>query len=343
MTLPSLATMLVGSYAPPSWLVDVSFLRGSLPQRVPTSDLWRVDREDWREAVDDATIAVAVEQRSLGLDVITDGEIRRHSYSERFANALAGIDRERPGTTVSRTGAVVAVPRVAGPIERREPVEVDVAELVLSHVAAPLKVTLPGPFTMAQLCDDEYYRDEAELAMAFARAVNAEMSDLFAAGVTMVQIDEPYLQARPDRAHDYALEAISLALEGATGRTVLHSCFGYGQYVKDKPSGYPFFAELANCAADDISIEAAQPNLDLECLTELSDKGVQLGVLDCESHDIESPEAIADRVAEALEHVPASRLALSPDCGMKYLPREVAMAKLRAMVGVAEQMRDAGA
>jgi 5-methyltetrahydropteroyltriglutamate--homocysteine methyltransferase len=228
---------------------------------------------------------------------------------------------------------------VVGPIERRESVEVQGALDILRVFDRPLKVTLPGPFTMAQLCQDDYYADEGDRAMAFAEAVRSEVRDLFAVGVAMVQIDEPYLQARPDRARDYALPAIERALADAGGRTVLHSCFGYGQYVKDKPTGYPFFSELASCAADDISIESAQPDLDLACLTELGHKNVQLGVIDCGSHEVETPNEVARRLERAIEVVPAERLAASPDCGMKYLPRPVARQKLRSLVDGAALVR----
>ncbi len=333
-------TTLVGSYPPPTWLVDTDLLGELLPQRVPNPALWRVGADHLGEALDDATLAVVADQLAAGVDIVTDGEVRRASYSERFSNALDGIDRDHPGTATSRTGAQVAVPRIVGPIERREAVEVDVARLIGSVFQAPLKVTLPGPFTMAQLCQDDYYSNAGERAMAFAGAVNAEMHELFAAGVAVVQIDEPYLQARADEARDYALDAIAAALAGAKGRTTLHSCFGYGRYVKDKPAGYPFFAELAGCAADDISIESAQPDLDLAMLTELGDKTIQLGVIDCASHDIETPDAVADRIGRAAETVAVGRLVAAPDCGMKYLPRAVAQAKLVSMVEGAALARE---
>jgi 5-methyltetrahydropteroyltriglutamate--homocysteine methyltransferase len=340
MSLPLLPTSLVGSWPQPAWLIDRYRLDAHLPVRVSAGDLWLVDDEHLAEAQRDAVALAVHEQERLGLDIITDGEVRRESYSNRFATALDGIDLERPGQAVDRTGATVAVPRVIGPIRRHSPVEVDVVAQVRRHTDRPLKVTLPGPFTMGQQAQDDFYGDDAELALAYAAAVNEEVLDLFAAGADIVQLDEPYVQARPDAARRHAVAAIDRALQGATGTTVLHVCFGYGRHVADKPTGYDFLAELDACRADEISIEAAQPRLDLGVLDELATKRVHVGVLDLRDTTIESTDLIASRIRAALQHLPPERLVIAPDCGCKYLARDVAWAKTSAMVAAATRVRN---
>lgn len=337
--LPIIPTTLVGSYAPPEWLVDVDLLRTSLPQRVEVDHLWKVEPDALAAALDAATVAAVGDQARAGINIITDGEVRRVSYSARFSNALGGIDRDNHGTTVSRTGATVAVPRIVGPIHRADPVEVESAEFVHRVSPLPQKVTLPGPFTMAALCQDDYYDDPAERAHAYAAAVREEIIDLFAAGVAMVQLDEPYLQARLDDAHAYGADAINAALSGIEGRTVVHTCFGYGQYVKEKPDGYPYFAELTELNCDDLAIEAAQPGLNLSRLTELAGKNVQLGVIDCGSHKVESAEDVATMLRAALQYVAPENLVAATDCGMKYLPRNVSFRKLQSLAQGAAMVR----
>jgi len=332
MELPLLPTMLVGSYSQPAWLIDRDRLGARLPARVRARELWRIPEEHRDEAHDDATVLAVADQVSAGVDVVTDGEMRRESYSNRFATALDGIDVDNHGTAIDRTGKEVPVPRVVGPIQRRHPVEVAGVELLRRSTYKPIKMTLPGPFTMAQQAQNDYYADDAELATALAAAVNAEVLDLFAAGVDMVQLDEPYVQARPEAAAAYAVEAINRALAGAPGPTALHVCFGYGAHVADKPPGYAFLSQLDASAADEISIEAAQPQLDVALLAELPSKRIHLGVLDLRAATIETPELVAQRIRAGLEHVDADRLVVSPDCGMKYLQRDVAYAKMVAMV-----------
>jgi 5-methyltetrahydropteroyltriglutamate--homocysteine methyltransferase len=266
-----------------------------------------------------------------GIDIITDGEMRRESYSNRFATALEGIDIERPGTTINRSGQPIPVPRVAGPIRRKGPTEVRDVQFLRANTDRRIKITLPGPFTLAQQAQDDYYKDEEALALAFAAAVNAEIRDLQAAGADVVQIDEPWLQARPERAARYGVKAINRALEGISGTTVVHLCFGYAAAVKDKPTGYSFLPQLAATRAAQISIEAAQPRLDLSVLRELKDKTVMVGVIDLGSNVVESPQDVANRIRAALKHIPAERLVAAPDCGMKYLTRESAYGKLKSL------------
>ncbi len=339
MNLPLLPTTLVGSYPQPGWLIDRDRLTERLPSRVRARDLWRVSPENLTEAWDDATALAVMAQESAGLDIITDGEMRRESYSNRFANALEGLDTDNPGTAIDRTGREVPVPRVVGEISRVRAVEVDTVRVLLRLTEHPVRVTLPGPFTMAQQAQNDYYATEADLALAYAAAVREEVQDLFAVGCDIVQIDEPYVQARPEAAREYAVEAIDAALGGVGGTTALHVCFGYGRHVEDKPGEYDFLAELNSSAVDQISIEAAQPRLDLAQLDLLPDKTVLLGVLDLRDHEVERPEAIAERIVEALDHVPAERLVVAPDCGMKYLPRKVAYDKMAAMAKAARMVR----
>jgi 5-methyltetrahydropteroyltriglutamate--homocysteine methyltransferase len=336
-----LTTTLVGSYPQPEWLVDRQLLRSRMPSRVRARDLWRVPEPLLEQAQDDATALALRDMERAGIDVVTDGEIRRESYSNRFATALDGMDAEHPGVVPGRTGRPTQVPRVTGPIRRREPVLVRDVRFARANTDRPLRVTVPGPFTMAQQCQDDHYGDERALAMDLAAAVNAELRELAAAGANVLQIDEPYLQARPERARVYALEAIERALDGVPGPTALHTCFGYAYVVHDRPSGYPFLDELADCAADQVSIESAQQRLDPAIVRRLGRKTVILGVLDlADESGVETPEEVAGRIRAALAHVEPERLILAPDCGMKYLPREIALGKLRALVAGRDLVRD---
>src|SRR5215204_4333925 len=323
-----LVTTVVGSYPQPEWLIDRRRLGDRLPPRIRARELWRVPEPYLEEAQDDATRLAVQDMERAGVDVITDGEMRRESYSNRFATALEGVDLDEPGVALDRTGHENPVPRVIGPVRRDRPVEVRDVEFLRSLTDRRIKITVPGPFTMTQQAQNDHYRDETSLALAYAEAVNEELRDLKAAGADVVQIDEPYLQARPEPAREYAVEAINRALDGIEGETVLHTCFGYAHIVHDRPSGYPFLGELNGCAATHLSLEAAQPNLDPEVLMDLPDKTIVLGVIDLGSSEIETPEVVADRIRRALAVVPAERLVVAPDCGMKYLPRERAFRKL---------------
>lgn len=337
--LPLLPTTLVGSWSQPRWLIDKDELDSHLPVRVERHSLWRVDDDVLAEAHADATQVAVAEQVRVGFDIVTDGEVRRESYSNRFVNALDGIDRDRPGERLDRTGAVVPVPRVVGPLRRIAPVEADIVAVVRAVTERPIKITIPGPFTMTQQAQNDHYASEQELAMAFADVVAAEIDDLFAAGADIVQIDEPYLQARPEPAAEYGVAAIDRAVAGAAGRTALHICFGYGRHVADKPASYDFLAELERSAVDEISIEAAQPRLDLAVLDELTTKRVELGVLDLHDPEPESVATVVGRIHAALEHVPPERLVIAPDCGFKYFHRAGAIAKAAAMVEAAAIVR----
>src|SRR5688572_493894 len=334
-----LLTTVVGSYPQPGWLIDRERLGARLPPRVRARELWRVAEPHLEEAQDDATRLAVQDMERAGVDVLTDGEMRRESYSNRFATALDGVDLDNPGVALDRTGHENPVPRVVGPIRRARPVEVRDVEFLRSLTERRIKITVPGPFTMTHQAQDEHYSDERSLALAYAGAVNEELRDLKAAGADVVQIDEPYLQARPDPAREYALEAINRALEGIEGDTVLHTCFGYAHIVKDRLSGYPFLAELNDCAATHLCLEAAQPDLDPEVLAGVEGKSIILGVLDLGSEQVETPEVVATRIRRALEVVPPERLSVAPDCGMKYLPRRLAYEKLEAMVAGAQLVR----
>ena len=324
-----LPTTVVGSYPQPAWLIDRAKLGAKVP-RVRQPEIWRIPEPYLEEAQDDATLLAIRDMERAGIDIITDGEMRRESYSNRFATALEGIDIERPGTTINRNGQAIPVPRVAGPIRRKGPVEVRDIQFLKSNTSRKAKITLPGPFTMAQQAQDDYYKDEEALALALAAAVNEEIRDLKAAGADVVQIDEPWLQARPEKAARYGVKAINRALQGIGGTTVVHLCFGYAAAVKDKPTGYSFLPQLADTSAAQISIEAAQPRLDLSVLKQLN-KTVMVGVIDLGNPSVETPQEVAARIRAALKHVPAERLVLAPDCGMKYLPRETAFGKLKAL------------
>jgi 5-methyltetrahydropteroyltriglutamate--homocysteine methyltransferase len=327
-----LETTVVGSYPQPDWLVDRDNLGNRLPPRVRAREIWRVPEPFLEQAQDDATLVAIHAMERAGIDIVSDGEIRRESYSNRLANALDGIDPDNPGTAMDRTGHPNPVPRVVGPIRRTRPIELRDLEFLRANTDLKVKITLPGPFTVTQQAQNDYYQDVECWAMDVAAAINEEIKDLFAAGADVVQIDEPYLQARPEQARAYAVKAINRALEGAQGTTALHSCFGYAHIVHNRMQAYPFLAELNDSAVDQISIEAAQPRLDLSVLRGVPDKAIMLGVLDLGDPNVESPELVAGRIRAALEHVSPERLVIAPDCGMKYLLREIADEKLRAMV-----------
>jgi 5-methyltetrahydropteroyltriglutamate--homocysteine methyltransferase len=333
-----IATTVVGSYPQPNWLIERSKLGSKVP-RVRAPEIWRVAPEYLEQAQDDATLLAIRDMEAAGIDIITDGEMRRESYSNRFATALAGVDIENPGTTINRSGARSVVPRIVGPIKRKHPVEVRDVQFLRANTSKPIKITLPGPFTMTQQAQDDYYKDEEALAMAYAAAVNEELHDLKRAGADVVQLDEPWLQARAERAARYGVRAINRALEGVPGTTVVHLCFGYAAAVKDKPSGYSFLGQLAETRASQISIEAAQPRLELGVLKALAPKSVMLGVIDLGTNEVETPEQVAERIRAALTHVAPEKLVVAPDCGMKYLPRESAFGKLVALARGAALVR----
>jgi len=328
----ALVTTVVGSYPQPDWLIDRERLGSRLPPRVRARELWRITEEHLEEAQDDATRVAVSDMERAGVDIVTDGEMRRESYSNRFATALEGVDLDTPGVALDRTGHPNPVPRVVGPIRRTRPVEVRDVEFLRSITDRRIKITVPGPFTMTQQAQNDHYDDPRMLALGYAEAVNEELRDLKAAGADVVQIDEPYLQARPEPAREYALEAINRALDGVHGDTVLHTCFGYAHIVHDRLPGYPFLHELQGCAATHLSLEAAQPDLDPEVLRDVPDKVIVLGVLDLGDPTAETAEIVAGRIRRALTVLPPERLVVAPDCGMKYLPRELAFAKLKAMV-----------
>jgi len=331
---------LVGSFPQPEWLIDRARLSSRLPPRVRARELWRIPEPMLEEAQRDATLVAIRAQEEAGLDIITDGEIRRESYSNRFATGLDGIDLDNPGTAMDRTGHPNPVPRIVGPIRRTRPVEVEDVRFLRAHTAKPIKMTVPGPFTMTQQAQNDFYPDDESAALAYADAVNAEIRDLFAAGADIVQIDEPYMQARPEKARQYAIRAINRALNGITGTTIVHICFGYAAVVHEKPAtGYSFLPELRDCSCHQVSLETAQPNLDCAVLGKLDNKKILLGVIDLGDPDVETPETVASRIRRALPYVKAENIVVAPDCGMKYLPRETAIGKMRAMVAGAAIMR----
>jgi len=332
-------TSLVGSYPQPDWLIDRQMLSKRMPPRIRAEELWRVPSAWLDEAQNDATIVAIHEQERAGLDIITDGEIRRESYSNRFATALEGLDLDHPATITSRSGKEILVPRVVGPISKKQSVLIEDVRFLRAHTDRMVKVTVPGPFTMTQQAHNDYYPDEAALALAYAAVVNAEIRELAAAGADVVQIDEPYLQPYPDKARAYGLAAINRALEGVSCQTALHTCFGYAALVSNRPEGYPFLEELSQCRVQQISIETAQCHLDCAILQSLAAKTIILGVIDLSTNEVESPQTVAERIRRALPYVDPQRTILAPDCGMKYLPRDVAFAKLQAMVKGAEIVR----
>ncbi|AMN44484.1 uroporphyrinogen decarboxylase family protein [Rhodoplanes sp. Z2-YC6860] len=338
-SLPLLPTSLVGSYAQPEWLIDRQKLAGRFPPRVRAKELWRVPSEYLAQAQDDATLLAIHDQERAGLDIITDGEMRRESYSNRFATALEGVDIDNPGTALDRSGHPNPVPRVAGKVRRKHPVEVDDVKFLRANTGRTIKITVPGPFTMSQQAQNDFYKDEEEMALDYAAAVNAEIRDLFAAGADIVQIDEPYMQARPEKARKYGLKALNAALDGVKGTTAVHICFGYAAVIHVRPEGYSFLPEFAGSPVQQVSVETAQSGLDCAVLEKLPGKTIILGVLDLSDMTIETPETVAKRIRRALPHVPAEQIVVAPDCGLKYLPREVAFGKICAMVEGAKIVR----
>jgi 5-methyltetrahydropteroyltriglutamate--homocysteine methyltransferase len=332
-------TSLVGSYPQPDWLIDRERLRHRFPPRVRARELWRVDPANLEEAQRDATLLAIMAQEQAGLDIVTDGEMCRESYSNRFATALDGVDIDNPGTALDRSGHPNPVPRVTGPIKRRHPVEVGDLAFLRASTGKTVKITVPGPFTMAQQAQNDHYASTEDLALGYAEAVNEEVKDLFAAGADIVQLDEPYLQARPEEARRYGVAALNRALDGVTGTTAVHLCFGYAAIIHDRPSGYSFLPELAAANCDQVSIETAQSGLDCSVLATLEGKTIILGVLNLGDNTVETAGDVAARVRRALPYVPPERLVLAPDCGMKYLPRDVAFGKLAAMTQAAASLR----
>ena len=332
-------TTVVGSYPQPDWLIDRAALEKHGVPRIHAPEIWRIPSEHLAEAQNDATILAIEEMERIGIDIVSDGEIRRESYSNYFSLALEGIDSEQLGAVIGANGRSTPVARVTGKIRRKAPIEIDDAAFLVRHARRATKITLPGPFTMSQQVQDEFYKDEAELAMDYADAVNAELRDLKATGVDVVQLDEPWVRAAPEKAARYGVAAINRALAGIPGPTIVHICLGYGHLVRNKPSGYAFLPQLADSLATQVSLEAAQPHLDLGVLEELSQKTILLGVLDLGDTQVETAEIVAERLRQGLRHVAADRLVAAPDCGMKYLPRERAEGKLRAMVAGAAIVR----
>jgi 5-methyltetrahydropteroyltriglutamate--homocysteine methyltransferase len=326
-----LPTCLVGSYPQPEWLIDRPKLSKQVP-RLRARDLWLIDDAHLEAAQDDATLLAIRDQERAGLDIVTDGEQRRESYSNRFATALDGVDIDNPGTTLNRSGKPIPVPRITGKITRRGPVETRDVALLRANTDRKIKATVPGPFTMAMQAQDDFYGDPVAMAMDFAAALNGEIKDLFAAGADVVQVDEPWMQQHPDKAKQYGIKVLNRALDGVTGTVAVHLCFGYAAVVHEKPAGYSFLAELDESKAKQISVEAAQPKLDLKILERLPTKDIILGVIDLSDMTVETPATVADRIRRALPHVGAERVTVAPDCGMKYLPRAVAFGKMKAMV-----------
>ena len=333
-------TSLVGSYPQPGWLIDREALHHNQPARVRARELWRVDPKYLEEAQDDAVLVAIRDQERAGLDIVTDGEMRRESYSNRFATALDGVDLDNPGSTRDRRGGTVPVPRIVGPIRRREQVQVRDLEFLRANTDRLVKMTVPGPFTMAQQAQNDFYEHEEEVAFAYADAIREEILDLFAAGADVVQLDEPWMEARPEQARRYGVQTVQRALDGVEGTTALHICFGYPSFVPDHRPSYEFLAELAAAPVDQISIETAQANLDVSVLSELADKTIILGVLALDTADVETPETVAERIRRALPYKDASDLVAAPDCGMKYLPRDAAFAKLQSLAAGARIVRE---
>ncbi|GEL23249.1 5-methyltetrahydropteroyltriglutamate--homocysteine methyltransferase [Pseudonocardia sulfidoxydans NBRC 16205] len=337
--LPLLPTSLVGSYAQPDWLIDRDKLSSRLPPRIRAKELWRVAPELLGQAQDDATLLAIRAQERAGLDIVTDGEIRRESYSNHFATALSGVDVDNPGSAIDRTGHANPVPRIVGPITRSRPIEKRDMEFLRAATDRSVKMTVPGPFTMSQQAQNDHYPDAEAAAMGYAAAVNAEIKDLFAAGADVVQIDEPYMQARPDAARAYGIAALNAALDGVTGTTAVHICFGYAAIVHERPEGYSFLPELAACTADQISIETAQSGLDLGVLADLADKTIILGVIDLSDTGVETPQTVADRGRRAFAHTTPEKIVLSTDCGLKYMPRASAEGKMASLAAGAALLR----
>jgi 5-methyltetrahydropteroyltriglutamate--homocysteine methyltransferase len=332
-------TTLVGSYPQPEWLIDRQKLAARFPPRVRAKELWRIQEPWLEEAQNDATLLAIRAQEKAGLDIITDGEIRRESYSNRFATALEGVDIDNPGTALDRSGHPNPVPRIVGQIRRRQPVEVEDLKFLRAHSSKPIKMTVPGPFTMSQQAQNDYYPNDEAAAMDYAQAVNGEICDLFAAGADIVQIDEPYMQARPEKAREYGLKALNQALEGLSGTTAVHICFGYAAIIHQRPSGYSFLPELADCRCQQVSVETAQSKLDCAVLAKLEGKKIMVGCIDLNDMAIEIPDLVVARVKRALAYIKPENVILAPDCGMKYLPRDVAFGKMKSMVAAAKALR----
>ncbi|HEY5032282.1 MAG TPA: uroporphyrinogen decarboxylase family protein [Actinomycetes bacterium] len=339
-TLPLFPTSLVGSYPQPEWLIDRARLAGRFPPRVRARELWRPSAEHLAEAQEDATLLAIRAQEAAGLDIVTDGEIRRESYSNHFATALEGVDIDHPGEALDRSGHPNPVPRVTGPVRRPAPIQLPDLQFLRAHTDHVIKVTVPGPFTMSQQAQDDFYGDPRSVALAYAEACNQEVKDLFAAGADIVQLDEPYMQARPEPARAYGLEALNRALDGVVGTTAVHICFGYAAIIHERPSGYSFLPELADCPCDQVSIETAQSHLDPAVLAQLPGKTIILGVIDLSTPEVESADLVVERVRRALPYVDAEHLVLAPDCGMKYLPRGSADGKMASMAAAAKILRD---
>mgnify|MGYP001168856085 CR=1 FL=1 len=334
-----LPTSLVGSYCQPEWLIDRKKLAGRFPPRTRARELWRIPEEYLAEAQDSATLEAIKLQEEAGLDIITDGEIRRESYSNRFATALEGVDIDNPGTALDRSGHPNPVPRIVGKIRRKHAVEVEDLKFLKKHTDRMVKITVPGPFTMSQQAQNDFYASPAEAAQDYAVAVREEIADLFAAGADIVQLDEPYMQARPQAAEEYGLDALNAALEGAAGPTAVHVCFGYAAIIHERPEGYSFLPQFKNCSCNQVSIETAQSNLDCSVLEELRGKRIILGVLDLSDPGVETPEIVAGRIRRALPYVDAENVIVAPDCGLKYLPRDIAFGKMKAMADGAAIVR----
>jgi len=332
-------TTLVGSYPQPEWLIDRKKLAGRFPPRVRAKELWRVPEAQLAEAQDDATVLAIRAQEEAGLDIITDGEIRRESYSNRFATALEGVDIDNPGSALDRSGHPNPVPRIVGRIRRKHAVEVQDLLFLKKHTTKKTKITVPGPFTLSQQAQNDYYRSEEDAAMVYAAAVNAEIKELFAAGADIVQVDEPYMQARPEKARQYGVKALNRALEGVSGTTAVHICFGYAAIIHQRPSGYSFLPELAGCSCRQVSIETAQSGLDTAVLAKLPGKKIMVGCIDLSDLTVETPQHVVARIKKAMRFVSEENVILAPDCGMKYLPREVAYGKMKAMVEGAKLLR----
>src|ERR1700744_5277954 len=315
-------------------------LSKSVP-RTRMTQMWRIPEAYLEQAQDDATIVAIRDMERAGIDIVTDGEIRRESYSNRFATALEAIDANTPAMITARSGQQTPVPRVVGPIKRTGAVELRDMQFLRKNTDHAAKITLPGPFTMSQQAKNEFYKDDEELAMAFAEAVNAEALELEKAGADVIQLDEPWVRNNPDLARRYAVKAINRALQGIKVPTVVHVCFGYAAVVPGdtKPAGYSFLAELSDSTADQISIQAAQPKLGLGVRKDLSSKKILLGVIDLGNPKIEPASIIADRIRHGLKYVAAERLIPAPDCRMKYMPRHIAFGKLKAMCDAAATVR----
>jgi 5-methyltetrahydropteroyltriglutamate--homocysteine methyltransferase len=332
-------TTLVGSYPQPEWLIDRKKLAGRFPPRVRARELWRVEEPFLREAQDDATLLAIQAQEEAGLDIITDGETRRESYSNRFATALEGVDIDNPGSALDRSGHPNPVPRIVGRIRRKHPVELEDLRFLRANTARTVKITVPGPFTMSQQAQNDFYETDEEAAMDYAAAVNEEIRDLFAAGADIVQVDEPYMQARPEKARQFGLKALNRALDNIVGVTAVHICFGYAAIIHQRPSGYSFLPEFAGCSCQQISIETAQSSLDCAVLEKLQGKKIMVGCIDLSDMTVETPQKVVERIKRALKYMKPEHVIVAPDCGMKYLPREVAFGKMRAMVEGAKLLR----